>query len=605
MTAPRPSNALTPSVMLAASMHAQPGVYAVLLGSGVSTGAGIPTGWGVVRELVRRVAAASSPGDADAAERAAAKPEAWWLANGDGQALGYSSLLAALAPTPASRQGLLAGFFEPTEEDREVNNKVPSAAHRALGELVKRGSVRVILTTNFDRLTEQALEAAGVSPQVIARPEAVKGMTPLAHAKATIIKLHGDYADLGLRNTTEELGKYPVEWDRLLDQVLDEFGLLVSGWSADWDAALVAALERSPSRRYPLYWDSRSGKGATAKRLLNLRSGHAIESSGADQLFTELLASVESLDRLAEPPLTTAMSVARLKRYLPDPLRRIDLHDLVMEAADRAVERVKEQPLHIAAGLDHPGLEQVYADHLRTTSPLLRLLTVGVWHDRAGDHDGLWRDVLQRLVNARALVDGSLNQLLFNAKHYPAALALQAIGMVAIQRGRDGLLIRLLTDVTWRDPFGNHETSPAAQVLHVNRLLDHNAVNNMPRWGATNWLYPQSHMLRDDLREVLREFWSSDTDYRIATDDFEYRTGLVQEKSQKSPDAYRAASGEFVGERQWTFEGEPLAEQRFRRQADKAGADWPWWSLIGDAQSLDDELLAYRETLKQYQRYGI
>ncbi len=233
MTAPRPSNALTPSVMLAASMHAQPGVYAVLLGSGVSTGAGIPTGWGVVRELVRRVAAASSPGDADAAERAAANPEAWWLANGDGQALGYSSLLAALAPTPASRQGLLAGFFEPTEEDREVNNKVPSAAHRALGELVKRGSVRVILTTNFDRLTEQALEAAGVSPQVIARPEAVKGMTPLAHAKATIIKLHGDYADLGLRNTTEELGKYPVEWDRLLDQVLDEFGLLVSGWSAN------------------------------------------------------------------------------------------------------------------------------------------------------------------------------------------------------------------------------------------------------------------------------------------------------------------------------------------------------------------------------------
>ena len=53
-----PANALSPLVMLATSMHAQPGVYAVLLGSGVSTGAGIPTGWGVVRELVRRVAAA-------------------------------------------------------------------------------------------------------------------------------------------------------------------------------------------------------------------------------------------------------------------------------------------------------------------------------------------------------------------------------------------------------------------------------------------------------------------------------------------------------------------------------------------------------------------
>ncbi len=44
--------ALDPVVMLATGMHGQPGVYALLIGSGVSTGAGIPTGWGVVTELV-------------------------------------------------------------------------------------------------------------------------------------------------------------------------------------------------------------------------------------------------------------------------------------------------------------------------------------------------------------------------------------------------------------------------------------------------------------------------------------------------------------------------------------------------------------------------
>ena len=36
---------------LAMGMHAQPRVYAVLLGSGVSTGAGLPTGWGVEDSL--------------------------------------------------------------------------------------------------------------------------------------------------------------------------------------------------------------------------------------------------------------------------------------------------------------------------------------------------------------------------------------------------------------------------------------------------------------------------------------------------------------------------------------------------------------------------
>ncbi|GIH97672.1 hypothetical protein Psi01_83020 [Planobispora siamensis] len=84
--------------MLATGMHAQPGVYALLLGSGVSTGAGIPTGWGVVQELTRQLITASDPTAADAT---AAEPEQWWQDNGDGSPLGYSNLLAALAPTPA------------------------------------------------------------------------------------------------------------------------------------------------------------------------------------------------------------------------------------------------------------------------------------------------------------------------------------------------------------------------------------------------------------------------------------------------------------------------------------------------------------------------
>src|SRR4051794_39666867 len=96
-------NALDPRVVLATSIHSQPGVYALLLGSGVSTGAGIPTGWGVVRELLRLAAAATTPDDPDAPDLASADPEAWWAEHGDGQPLGYSNLLAALAPTPSAR----------------------------------------------------------------------------------------------------------------------------------------------------------------------------------------------------------------------------------------------------------------------------------------------------------------------------------------------------------------------------------------------------------------------------------------------------------------------------------------------------------------------
>jgi hypothetical protein len=76
---------------------------------------------------------------------------------------------------------LFRGFFEPTEEDREEGRKVPGPAHRVVAALVARGAVRVIVT-NFDRLIEQALEAVGIMPQVVASSAAVEGMEPLAHA---------------------------------------------------------------------------------------------------------------------------------------------------------------------------------------------------------------------------------------------------------------------------------------------------------------------------------------------------------------------------------------------------------------------------------------
>src|SRR6266436_1579843 len=47
---------LDPTVALAFSMFSNKGVYAVLLGSGVSRSAAIPTGWEVVLDLIRRLA---------------------------------------------------------------------------------------------------------------------------------------------------------------------------------------------------------------------------------------------------------------------------------------------------------------------------------------------------------------------------------------------------------------------------------------------------------------------------------------------------------------------------------------------------------------------
>jgi hypothetical protein len=47
------------------------------------------------------------------------------------------------APFQAARQALLAGYFEPTDEDRAEERKVPTVAHHAIAHLVACGAPRV------------------------------------------------------------------------------------------------------------------------------------------------------------------------------------------------------------------------------------------------------------------------------------------------------------------------------------------------------------------------------------------------------------------------------------------------------------------------------
>jgi hypothetical protein len=600
-------NSFDPLVMLATGVYAKPGVYALLLGSGVSTGAGIPTGWGIVQELVRRAAAAHQPDNFGAADEVAADPETWWDRNGDGQPLGYSNLLTALGPTPAARQALLAGFFEPDETDTEAGRKLPGVAHHAIAQLARRGLIGVIVTTNFDRLMERALEEAGVPPQVVASPQSLAGMTPLQHAGVTVIKLHGDYADLEIRNTIDELSAYPPELDALLDRVLDEYGLIVSGWSADWDKALVAALERLKSRRYPMYWDSRSSKGETARRLLAQHSGVIVPAASADDLFTGLVDRVDALERLAEPPLTTAVAVARLKRYLPDPVRRIELDDLVTGAVSTAANKTAAYPTRLAR-LDGQALDDRYIALLSDVTLVLQLLIEGIYHDQGRDHTSLWVKSIHRLMLARRLILGVHQEPLDNVRHYPALLALRAAGIASLVADRDDVLFQLLTEPTWRDPL-NRDLLPAAVALREYTVAGADLVNAFPRWSGRRWLYPPSHLLRADLREVLRPILPDDDDYRWTNDRYEYRVALIQYHLESQPGGYaRSTPGEFIGSspfggRQWS-DGQPITETDFRATAGQASDDWPWWLAVGGPAELDAALSGLRQELSMMARSG-
>jgi NAD-dependent SIR2 family protein deacetylase len=192
-----------PHIQLAFSVYENKGVFALLVGSGLSRAAGIPTGWEITLDLIRRVALAQGVDE---------QPDwAGWYRQKVGQEPNYSALLEELASSPDERRSILHSYIEPTEEDRAEGRKVPTAAHYAVADLVRSGYVRVIVSTNFDRLTENALRERGIEPTVVASSDALLGAEPMTHSTCYILKLHGDYKDARILNTDAELTEYPPQ----------------------------------------------------------------------------------------------------------------------------------------------------------------------------------------------------------------------------------------------------------------------------------------------------------------------------------------------------------------------------------------------------------
>ena len=109
-----------PILSLAFSMQSNRGVYAILLGSGVSRAAEIPTGWDITLDLVRKLAGSCG-------EECEPDPEQWFLEK-YGQAPDYSQLLDQLTRTPTERQQLLRPYIEANEQEREEGKKQSTAA---------------------------------------------------------------------------------------------------------------------------------------------------------------------------------------------------------------------------------------------------------------------------------------------------------------------------------------------------------------------------------------------------------------------------------------------------------------------------------------------
>ena len=426
-----------PLTQISFSVFENPGVYALLVGSGLSRAAEIPTGWEITQDLIRRIAKSQKvENQIDWAS---------WYRETTGHEPDYSTLVSQVGGSPEERRSILHRYIEPSDQDREEGHKLPTAAHFAMADLVQTGYIRVIVTTNFDRLIENALRERGVEPTVIASADALKGAEPLTHTKCYLLKLHGDYKDARILNTDAELAAYPSDYDTLLDRIFDEHGLIVCGWSGEWDDALRAAILRIRSRRYSTYWAARGEPSDLAKMLIAHRTAKMVSINDADDFFSSIRDQVETLAQTSrQNPQSTELLLNSTKRFISKPEHRIQLDELVASEAQSLINSLDVGSFTAQDPWNAPEFQRRVKAYDAATERIAQMFGVlGRWG--TGEE-------LQNVVNVIASVQShadkqrSGNVAWLDLRSYPAVLLVSAYGIGLVRSERWTALHQFLSE---------------------------------------------------------------------------------------------------------------------------------------------------------------
>ncbi len=360
----------------------------LLVGSGFSRSAGIPTAAEIVAELRKddkpslRNAGPVPPGLSE-----------------------YAFLMGKLG-SPKDRAERVRGFVDKAK-DSSGRLRI-NWAHLLLAALAEADLIHRILTINFDPLIVEALSLAGLPIRTFDLNAAGRFQPGLLDA-GSVIYLHGQMHNLLLANATGELEKVKDLYPAVLQEAIGASLLLVVGYSGECDPVL-AALRSQVAFPQGLRWAHYSPSGTPpSAEVLELFREHPDEcqlSTGldADRFMMELVlegmkielppivqrpfdAALDRVNRILELPASNgpagANPVEGARNLLAEAKRQAQVRAIATNEPAATESALEQGALEIAVGTaslaaDREALEQlalqIPAD---PTNPLSRELGTG------------------------------------------------------------------------------------------------------------------------------------------------------------------------------------------------------------------------------------
>ncbi len=498
---------------LSFSIHSNKGVYALLLGSGISKSAAIPTGWDIVLDLINKLCVTLK-------EDCSSDPVAWFLEKYQ-EDPNYSTILGKLAISQPERMNLLNGYFERSNEDKESGLKLPTNAHKSIAKLVSKGYIKVIITTNFDRLLEKALQDEGVEPNVIRHVDDLSGTLPLVHSKFTLIKVNGDYLDSRLLNTREELSEYPSELQSYLLSIINDFGLISCGWSGKWDNGLVNIINKSENFRYPSYFSFIGKCEQELSDIATSRKGSILEINSADEFFNELSERIEALNTFnSNHPLNKDIAISRLKKYIVRDDGIILYRDLLMNECRSALKKGVDISV-ISKSLNKELFDSYFLKQKNALEILIPLCITTIQWSKS-EHEQTILDIMNKFTQSPIRVETSFFPNTVKTHYLSSLLMLYVIGISSVMYNKYTLLNKVFKLLIPQINKVNGEKSHLIQEVNPD-LIDSDILNSIlgPRYKT-----PTSMFLSKELRDYFSQIIENEDEFNAIFDTFEYLLSL-------------------------------------------------------------------------------
>lgn len=248
--------------------------------------------------------------------------------------------------------------FLPDQEARRkyiqdrVEGADPTTGHLVLASMMsnRRGSqyVPLTMTPNFDDLLLNAFYLLSAErPQVVSH-EALVPELQFTSDDPAILKLHGDYLYEPL-NIESETGELDAPMSEALERTVDEYGLIVVGYSGR-DDSIMSILEDAEFSDRGLYWcvkkPEEDDEADTVEEKISDRVADLVRETGGEVVSIEGFNSLMSQFSRQIDDLPSVTNRGELQRRFENRLDRIDM--ILEERQDAETGEAEEELLDAA-----------------------------------------------------------------------------------------------------------------------------------------------------------------------------------------------------------------------------------------------------------------